>query len=377
MTRAAPTPSQAGAAAVEHDADRGEGAVANRHRDGSSAQHAIAYSGGVADIDSTADRPAESDHSLLIMRSRRLLICVALPLLLAACAGDAHLTFLNPQGPIADAQRWHFYEVLGVMAVLVAGPIFLLLPFFAWRYRYRKDGARYTPRWEYSKLLEIMSWSGPVIIVIVLSFFVWRDTHRLDPYRPLASAQTPLRIEVIGYDWKWLFIYPDEGIASIGTLALPVGRPVSLHLTSATVMQSFFIPAMGSQIYAMGGMVSQLNLMASHAGRSLGENTMYNGDGFHQQKFIAQALSPDDFAVWVGKVRASGIPLDAKALALIARRATRSELVAELPGTDAMDGNVYFTRASSSLFPAVVKATVDGASSLPATAFAPASEHTR
>ncbi len=158
----------------------------------------------------------------ILSGARWLLLCIVLPLL-AACADDTHLTFLNPQGPIADAQRWHFYEVLGVMAVLVAGPIFLLLPFFAWRYRYREHGAKYTPRWEYSKLLEIMSWGGPIVIVIILAFFVWRDTHRLDPYRPLASTQAPLRVQVIGYDWKWLFIYPDQGIASIGTLAMPVG----------------------------------------------------------------------------------------------------------------------------------------------------------
>ncbi|HZX71655.1 MAG TPA: ubiquinol oxidase subunit II [Rhodanobacter sp.] len=289
--------------------------------------------------------------------------------MLAACAGDTHLSFLNPQGPVADAQRWHFYWVLGIMAVLVAGPIFLLLPFFVWRYRYSNQKPRYTPKWEYSRFLEIMSWSGPIVIVIVLSFFVWRDTHRLDPYKPLASDQAPLQVEVIGYDWKWLFIYPDQGIASIGTLALPTGQPVSLHLTSATVMQAFFIPALGSQIYAMGGMVSQLNLEASKPGKSLGENTMYNGDGFHQQKFTAVAMAPTEFEAWVRKVHATGLPLDARTLKVIARRGTRSDLVAALPGARAMNGDVYFTGASKSLFPAVVKATMEGKATLPDAAF--------
>jgi cytochrome o ubiquinol oxidase subunit 2 len=294
--------------------------------------------------------------------------CVTL-LMLSACAGSTHLSFLDPQGPVADAQRWHFYWVLGIMAVLVAGPIFLLLPFFAWRYRYGNKAPRYTPRWEYSRLLEIMSWGGPIVIVIVLAFFVWRDTHRLDPYKPLASDQAPLQVEVIGYDWKWLFIYPDQGIASIGTLALPTRRPVSLHMTSATVMQSFFIPALGSQIYAMGGMVSQLNLQASKPGKSLGENTMYNGDGFHQQKFTALAMSPADFKAWVGKVRATGIPLDAQSLEIIAQRNTRSDLIAALPRARSMDGDVYFTGVSRSLFPAVVMATMDGKPTLPDAAF--------
>ena len=299
----------------------------------------------------------------------RVAALCAVVLVLVACSGSTHLSFLNPQGPVADAQRWHFYWVLGIMSVLVAGPIFLLLPFFAWRYRYGNKKPRYTPKWEYSKLLEIMSWSGPVIIVIVLAFFVWRDTHRLDPYKPLASDQAPLQVQVIGYDWKWLFIYPDQGIASIGTLALPTGRPVTLHMTSATVMQSLFIPALGSQIYAMGGMVSQLNLEASKPGKSLGENTMYNGAGFHQQKFTAVAMTPAAFQAWVSKVHATSLPLDTQSLQIIAQRSTRADLIAALPKAASMDGNVYFTDVSKSLFPAVVKATKDGTPTLPNSAF--------
>lgn len=303
-----------------------------------------------------------------IVWGRRSIWC-GMTLLLAACDSNTHLTFLNPQGPVADAQRWHFYEVLGIMTVLVAGPIFLLLPFFAWRYRYGNKASKYTPKWEFSRFLEITAWSGPIVIVAVLALFVWRDAHKLDPYKPLASDQAPLRVQVIGYDWKWLFIYPDQGIASIGTLAAPTGRPVSMHITSATVMQSLFIPAWGSQIYAMGGMVTQLNLQASKPGRSLGENTMYNGNGFHQQKFTALALTPAEFKGWVSTVRAIGIPLDAPTVQLISRRATRSDLIAALPKARSMDGNVYFTGVSKALFPAVVKATMDGQAALPQTAF--------
>lgn len=278
----------------------------------------------------------------------------------SACSPATHLSFLDPQGPIASIQRWHFIWVLGVMAVLVAGPIFLLLPFFLWRYRYGNKLARYTPKWKFSRLLEIMSWSGPIIIVVVLSFFVWRDSHRLDPYRSLASDHAPLRVQVIGYDWKWLFIYPDQGIASIGTLAMPVGRPLSLHLTSATVMQSFFIPALGSQIYAMGGMVTQLNLEASNTGRFLGENTMYNGNGFYQQQFTAVAMSPDEFKAWVRKIKTNGVRLDTSTLEAISKRSTRVQLLAALPQVKSQDGNVYLTDVSPALFLEVVKATKDG-----------------
>ena len=291
-------------------------------------------------------------------------------LLLAACSGSTHLSFLDPQGPIADAQRLHFYWVLAIMTVLVAGPIFLLLPFWAWRYRYGRSTAKYTPNWQFSRFLEIMAWTGPIIIVIILAVFVWRDTHKLDPYKPIASDQAPLRVQVIGYDWKWLFIYPDQGIASIGAFALPTGRPVTLHMTSATVMQAFFIPSLGSQIYAMGGMVSQLNLEASKPGKSLGENTMYNGNGFHQQKFTALAMTPAQFQAWVTKVHSTGMPLDAQTLKVIAQRTTRSELIAALPQSKAPDGNLYFTGVSKTLFAAVVKAVMEGKSEPPEAAFA-------
>ena len=288
------------------------------------------------------------------------LFAAVLLLMVSGCSTETHLSFLNPQGPIAAAQREHFYWVLGIMAVLVAAPVFLLLPFFAWRYRYGNKTAQYTPKWKFSRLLEILSWGGPITIVAVLAVFVWRDSHRLDPYKPLASSQPALRVQAIGYDWKWLFIYPDQGIASIGMLAMPVGRPLAIEMTSATVMQSLFIPALGGQIYAMGGMVTKLHLLASKPGRSLGENTMYNGDGFHQQKFDAVAMTPDDFNAWVGKVRASGIALDQQSLKVITQRGTRAELVATLPGPKSGDGNAYFSGATATLFPAVVKTTKDG-----------------
>ncbi|HET7610623.1 MAG TPA: ubiquinol oxidase subunit II [Rhodanobacteraceae bacterium] len=299
---------------------------------------------------------------------RRLLGCLAIcaaPLLLGACVGNVHLSFLDAQGPVAAAQRWHFYWVLGIMALLVAGPIFLVLPFFVWRYRLGNRNSKYTPRWDFSRFLEIASWGGPIIIVGVLAYFVWTDSHKLDPYKPLVSNQPALHVQVIGYDWKWLFIYPDQGIATIGTLVLPAGRPVAMQLTSATVMQSFFIPSLGSQIYAMGGMVTQLHLEAARPGRFLGENTMYSGDGFHAQKFTAVAMSPRDFDAWARRVRAHGAPLDAPLAKAIARRDTRDELLADLPPGAAFDGNVYLTGVSPAVFPAVVRATQDGGAVAP------------
>jgi cytochrome o ubiquinol oxidase subunit 2 len=298
---------------------------------------------------------------------RASLACVA-ALLLAGCSGDTHLSFLDPQGPVASAQRWHFAEALAVLVVFVAIPVFVITPWILWRYRYGAKSSRYTPKWNFYGPLEIASWAGPVVIVVLLAIIVWRDTHALDPYKPLASNQPALRVQVIGYDWKWLFIYPDQGIASIGVFALPAGRPVAMQLTSATVMQSLHIPALGSQIYAMGGMVTQLHLQADRPGRSLGENNMYNGNGFYQQRFTAVAMTPEGFDAWASEVRSSGIALNEQILKVISQRNTRAELNAALSQPRSPDGNVYFSGATAALFPAVVMATMGGTMVAPAKA---------
>lgn len=288
-------------------------------------------------------------------------------LILSGCSTDTHLTFLNPQGPIAAAERWHFWVVMLVLVVFVAVPVFVLTPLIAWRYRYGAKKPRYTPKWKAFLPLEIMTWTGPVVIVIALGYLVWDSTHRLDPYKPLASNQPALRIQVIGYDWKWLFIYPDQGIASVGVMPLPVGKPVAMQLTSATVMQSLQIPALVGQIYAMGGMVTQLHFKASTPGRSLGENTMYNGNGFHQQKFTAVAMTPDEFKGWVRQVRAGGAPLNAHTYKLLSQRTTKAQLAAALPQAKSQDGNVYLKGVSPDLFSIVVKATMNGSPVSPIT----------
>jgi cytochrome o ubiquinol oxidase subunit 2 len=289
--------------------------------------------------------------------------------MLAGCSAQKHLSFLDPQGPVAAAQSLHFVEVLIGLLVFVAIPVFVLTAGFLWRYRFGAKSSRYAPDWNYSGFLEIASWAGPVVIVMVLAVMVWRDTQALDPYKPLTSAQPALRVQVIGYDWKWLFIYPDQGIASIGVLALPVGRPIAMQLTSATVMQSLHIPALGSQIYAMGGMVTQLHLQADRSGASLGENNMYNGDGFHQQRFTAVAMTPERFDAWAAEIRSNGIALDAQSLRVIAQRSTRIELQAALSQPESPDGHLYFTGATAALFPAVVMSTMTGTAAVPATAW--------
>ena len=302
------------------------------------------------------------------MKGMAVLHCVVLlttVLTLSSCAGDTHLSFLNPQGPVALMQRTHFLEMVALLAIFVALPLFVLIPWFAWRYRYGASSSRYTPKWAFSRTLEIAAWSGPAVIVALLAVLVWRSTHALDPYKALASNSPALRVLVVGYDWKWLFIYPDQGVASIGVLPLPAGQPVAMQLTSATVMQSLQIPALGSQIYAMGGMVTQLNLQADRPGRFMGENTMYNGDGFHQQRFTAVAMTPDAFNDWVKQTRARGMPLDATTLKLISERTTRAQLAAALGQSRTSDGGIYFNQARSDIFSNVVMATMNGAAAEP------------
>lgn len=287
--------------------------------------------------------------------------------LLSSCRTGSHLSFLDPQGPVADMQRLHFLEVVALLAIFVALPVFLVTPWFAWRYRYGAS-PRHEPKWNFYTPLDIACWAGPMVIVALLGALVWGSTHALDPYRPLVSNQPALRVQVIGYDWKWLFIYPDKGVASIGELAIPARRPVAMQLTSATVMQSLQIPALGSQIYVMGGMVTQLHLEATKPGRFMGENTMYNGNGFSQQKFTAIAMTPDEFQAWVRNIQTSGVPMDGATLDAISKRTTRAQLIAAVSRSRAQssDGNLYLKGATAALFPAVVKATMDGTAVKPA-----------
>lgn len=231
--------------------------------------------------------------------------------------------FLNAAGPVADRTRGLFFIVCFIL-LFVAGPVLLLTPFIAWHYRLSNTASAYRPRWGFNWPLEGLIWIPPIIIVIVLAIFLWRDTHALDPYKPLASPKPPIEVQVVALDWKWLFLYPEQGVASVNELAFPTDRPVHLSLTSDTVMQSFFVPNLAGQIYAMAGMTTQLNFAAEEPGRFRGENTQFNGFGFQNQKFSVLALSPDDYAAWVTRARAGGKALDMRAFQTLSRRSTQA-----------------------------------------------------
>jgi cytochrome o ubiquinol oxidase subunit 2 len=271
--------------------------------------------------------------------------------------GFAHarpaLSFLAAQGTVAAAQRAHFIEVVAMLLIVVA-PVLVVTPYFAWRYRYG-GAARYTPKWSFSWPLELVIWGVPLAIVAVLAVWLWEYTHALDPYAPLPSAEPPVRVEVVGYDWKWLFIYPDLGIASMGELAFPAGRPLALQLTSDTVMESLLIPALGSQIYAMPGRITRLHLEASRPGLFQGQNNQFNGDGYFEQHFLARALTPAGFEAWVAQVRTQGIPLSGAAYRAIAQRTTLADTRSALGVAHGARGAVYFSAVPRGLFRRIVR----------------------
>lgn len=232
-------------------------------------------------------------------------MAVLLPLL----GGCSDLVVLDPRGPIGEAESTVIFEAVGLMLIVVV-PVILLSLWIPRHYRAGNTKATYDPGWTHSNTLEAVVWLVPALIVAALGALVWVSTHRLDPYKPIASTVPPVEVQAISMDWKWLFIYPQFGIATVNQLVFPANTPLSLRITSDTVMTAFFVPQLGSQIYAMAGMETRLNLQADAPGSYLGENAQYSGKGFSQMHFEARATSREDFDRWVGKVRRSPDTLD-------------------------------------------------------------------
>ncbi|MBN2977430.1 ubiquinol oxidase subunit II [Pseudomonas lactucae] len=233
-----------------------------------------------------------------------------------------NLVVFNPKGQIATDERDLIILATGLM-LLVVVPVIVLTFVFAYRYRATNKTARYSPRWASSHKIEAVVWGVPLLIIIALGWVTWVTTHALDPYRPLDSDTPPINVQVVATDWKWLFIYPDLGIASVNELALPVHTPVSFTITSDAAMTSFFIPALGGQIYAMAGMQTRLHLIADETGVFRGIAANYNGPGFSDMHFATLSLRPADFQAWVEKVKGAARPLDPNSYAQLAKPSTR------------------------------------------------------
>jgi cytochrome o ubiquinol oxidase subunit II len=238
----------------------------------------------------------------------------ALSLPLTSCGEGV----LAPHGPIGSAELTLLYNATAIMLAVVV-PVILLTIGFAWWFRTSNVRARYLPTWEYSGRIEMIVWSIPTLVIVFLGGIAWISSHDLDPPRAIAASTAPLEIDVVSLDWKWLFIYPSAGVASVNRLIMPVGQPVRFRLTSATVMNSFFVPELGSQIYTMPGMTTQLNLQADQAGTYKGFSAQFSGDGFSDMRFEVAALPVNQFEGWIESTKAQGRTLDPAAFAMLAQ----------------------------------------------------------
>lgn len=224
-----------------------------------------------------------------------------LAIFVSACQG---VPLLDPQGPVGIQER-NIILTAVILGLIVVVPVFVMTVWFTIRYRESNTKATYKPHWEGSFRIEAFIWLVPLVIIVILSVVTWVSTKALDPYKPLSSTQPPVRVQVISLDWNWLFIYPDYNVASVNKLMIPSGAPVQFDLTSATVMTSFFIPDLGSQIYVMAGMITHLNLMANHPATFTGLNMEFSGDGYAGMHFPAVAVTKDEFSAWVQTAKAS------------------------------------------------------------------------
>ena len=253
---------------------------------------------------------------MISSRPRRWWLLLPSGATLAGCASGV----LDPAGPVAAGERTILFNSLVIMLGIVI-PTMVVTLVFAWWFRAGNTKAKYRPDWSYSGQLELLVWSVPALVVIFLGGLTWIGSHQLAPERPLVSKVRPITMQVVALDWKWLFIYPEQGIASINRLVIPVGTPVNFQITSGTVMNSFFIPQLGSQIYAMSGMSAKLHLQADRPGRFQGLSAHYSGAGFSDMTFATDAVPAAQFAGWVAGVRGGGRALDGATFVALARHA--------------------------------------------------------
>jgi cytochrome o ubiquinol oxidase subunit 2 len=236
--------------------------------------------------------------------------------LLSGCGGGGGV--LDPIGPVGADDSFILMEAVAIMTAIIV-PTILLAFWMAWRYRASNRKAEYLPYWSYSGRIEAVVWAIPILTIMFLGGVIWIGSYKLDPFRPLPSKTPPEEVQVVSLDWKWLFIYPREGVASVNQLVVPAGTPVHFQITSASVFNTFFIPRLGSMIYAMPGMVSQLNLEADRPAVLFGESGHFSGDGFSDMQFQVRSVSPTDFAAWAAATHGAGPTLDAAGYTALAQ----------------------------------------------------------
>jgi cytochrome o ubiquinol oxidase subunit 2 len=247
----------------------------------------------------------------------RSLLRSAATAVLLGLAGCSDAVLLSPAGDMALRQR-DLIIIATCLMLLIIVPVIILTLVFAWRYRESADDAHYNPDWDHSTVLELAIWAAPLLIIITLGAITWVSTHQLDPYRPLTRLDSqrpvppqtkPLTVEVVAMDWKWLFLYPEQGIATVNELAAPVDRPIAFRITATSVMNAFFVPSLAGMVYAMPGMETKLHAVINRPGVYDGLSSNYSGQGFSHMRFKFHGLSNEEFDRWVTQVKSSGTPL--------------------------------------------------------------------
>src|SRR5690348_8637228 len=247
--------------------------------------------------------------SFTFRHCRRASLLVAAALVSNSAKAES---ILAPAGPVDAAERLILLDSLTIMLAIVVPTIFATLA-FAWWFRASNTRAIHMPDWDYSGRVELIVWSIPTLVILFLGGLIWDSSHDLDPSRTISSPTLPLQIQVVALDWKWLFIYPQQGVASVNSLVVPAGVPLHFAITSATVFNVFFVPRLGSQIYAMNGMVTQLNLQADEPGTYLGLSAQFSGDGFPGMTFSVNSMRAEQFNQWVATARSVGPELNEQA----------------------------------------------------------------
>lgn len=261
--------------------------------------------------------PADRSRFRQIIHRVALGAVVSSTLLMSGCSSE----LMNPQGPIGRDEKTILLDALSIMLVIVVPTIMAIL-LFAWWFRESNKRAKYRPAFTYSGRIELITWSIPILVVLFLGGLTWVSSHTLDPAEPLNSKTPAVNIQVVSLDWKWLFIYPDDGVASVNELVVPAGAPIHLKLTSSSVMNTFFVPQLGSMIYTMNGMADDLYLQADHPGVFAGRSAHFSGDGFSDMHFDVHAVTPAAFAAWADQTGRAGPVLDAKGYEALARQTT-------------------------------------------------------
>jgi cytochrome o ubiquinol oxidase subunit 2 len=246
------------------------------------------------------------------------LYVVALGCIIAFILQGQNVAVLMPQGTIAQQQRG-LMILAALLMLIVIIPVFVLTFAIAWKYRASNTKAQHSPDWDHNRLLESIWWGLPCAIIAVLAFVAWTTSHSLDPYKPLQSDKDPVKIQVVALEWKWLFIYPDQKIATVNYVQFPKNTPINFEITSDAPMNSFWIPNLGGQIYAMSGMSSQLHLMADKVGSYQGSSANISGEGFSGMHFTVDSVTDTDFMNWVQGIKKQSGPLDKSSYDLLAK----------------------------------------------------------